>query len=149
VAAGGVVEHRLEGYWRDVGTIAAFHRAHMELTAPDPPVTLDDPDWPFLTSDISVGPARVAATARVAESLLGPGVDVAGTIEGSVLGRDVTVEEGAVVRRSVVLDGAVVRTGAEVIDAIVDAGVVIDSGTVGERYESGIAVYSPGAPVRP
>jgi glucose-1-phosphate adenylyltransferase len=149
VAGGGVVEHRLEGYWRDVGTIAAFHRAHMELTAPDPPVTLDDPDWPFLTSDVSVGPARVAATARVAASLLGPGVDVAGTVEGSVLGRDVTVEEGAVVRRSVLLDGAVVRAGAEIVDAIVDVGVVIDSGTVGEPYESGIAVYAPGAPVRP
>ena len=90
---------------------AAFHRAHMELTAPDLPITLDDPDWPFLTSDVSVGPARVPATARVAESLPGPGVDLAGTVEGSVLGRHVTVEEGAVVRRSVVLDGAVVRGG--------------------------------------
>jgi ADP-glucose pyrophosphorylase len=41
-----------------VGTIAAFHRAHMELTAPDPPITLDDPDWPFLTAtSASVPPA--------------------------------------------------------------------------------------------
>jgi glucose-1-phosphate adenylyltransferase len=66
-----------------------------------------------------------------------------------VLGRHVTVDEGAVVRRSVVLDGAVVRAGAEVVDAIVDAGVVIGPGTVGERYESDVAVYAPGAPVRP
>jgi ADP-glucose pyrophosphorylase len=65
------------------------------------------------------------------------------------LGRHVTVDEGAVVRRSVVLDGAVVRAGAEVVDAIVDVGVVIDAAKVGERYESGIAVYAPGAPVRP
>jgi glucose-1-phosphate adenylyltransferase len=128
---------------------AAFHRAHMELTAPDPPITLDDPAWPFLTSDVSVGPARVAATARVAESLLGPGVDVAGTVEGSVLGRHVTVEEGAggAAQRRARRGGGAGR--AEVVDAIVDVGVVIDPGTVGERYESDVAVYAPGAPVRP
>src|SRR4029450_3084032 len=53
-------------------------------------VTLDDPDWPFLTSDVSVGPARVAATARVAESLLGPGGDGAGARggRGAAGGRD-------------------------------------------------------------
>lgn len=142
VADGRVVEHRLEGYWRDVGTLAAFHRAHMELVAPDPPLVLDDPDWPFLTGSISAGPARVAATARVAECLLSPGVDVAGTVEASVLGRDVVVEEGATVRRSVVLDGAVVRTGAEVVDAIVDVGYTVERGSTGDKDDSGVAIHT-------
>lgn len=142
VGGGRVVEHRLDGYWRDVGTLGAFHRAHMELVAPDPPLVLDDPDWPFLTGSISAGPARVAATARVAASLLSPGVDVAGTVEGSVLGRDVVVEEGATVRRSVVLDGAVVRGGAEVVDAIVDVGVTVEPASRGDEDESGVVIHA-------
>jgi glucose-1-phosphate adenylyltransferase len=142
VAKGRVVEHRLEGYWRDVGTIGAFHRAHRELVAADPPLVLDDPGWPFLTGSISAGPARVARTARVSESLLSPGVDVAGTVEGSVLGRDTVVEEGAVVRRSVVLDRAIVRSGAEVVDAIVDVGVTVAPGDAGERDDSGVVIHA-------
>ena len=98
IATGDVVEHRHDGYWRDVGTIGAYHRAHMELVADDPPLRLDDPRWPLLTGSIIGGPARVAAGADLAQSLLSPGVVVHGTVERSVLGRDVVVEAGAVRR---------------------------------------------------
>jgi glucose-1-phosphate adenylyltransferase len=142
VASGDAVEHRFEGYWRDVGTIAAFHRAHMELTGDAPPLGLDDPEWPFLTGAIASGPARVAGGAVVARSLLSPGVRVAGEVEGSVLGRGVVIEPGATVLRSVVLDDAVVRAGARVVDAIVDVGAEVDAGATGRRDESGVTMHT-------
>lgn len=144
VAEGRAVDHHLDGYWRDLGTISAFHRAHMELLGDDPAVDLDDPDWPFLTGSIASGPARVAASGSVVDSLLSPGVRAAGTVDTSVLGRNVVVERGAVVRRSVVLDGAVVRAGATVVDAIVDVGAEIDGRTSGDLDDSGITVYPGG-----
>ena len=144
VAEGRAFDHHLDGYWRDLGTIAAFHQAHMELTGDDPAVELDDPDWPFLTGSIAGGPARVTPSASVVGSLLSPGVRAAGTVDTSVLGRNVVVERDAVVRRSVVLDGAVVRAGANVVDAIVDVGAEVDGGTAGELDDSGITIY-PGA----
>ena len=147
VAAGGVVEHRHDGYWRDVGTIAAYHRAHMELVADDPPLRLDDPDWPLLTGSIIGGPARVDAGAELADSLLSPGVVVQGTVERSVLGRDVTVEAGAVVRASVVLDGATVRTGAVVEQAIVDLGMTVDAHDRGQHDDSGITLFTHEQPM--
>ncbi len=148
VDEGLAVEHRLAGYWRDVGTIAAFHAAHMELVGDDPPLDLDDPAWPTLTGSIASGPARVAASASIRSSLLGPGADVRGDVEGSVIGRDVTVEEGATVRDAVVLDGAVIRTGATVADAIVDAGAEVGPATEGDADPSGITIYSPAAAPR-
>ena len=116
VADGGVVEHRLDGYWRDVGTINSYHRAHMELVGDDPPLHLDDPAWPLLTGSIVGGPARIGPGAEAVSSLLSPGVVVDGVVESSVLGRNVVVEAGAVVRASVVLDDAVIRAGAVVAD---------------------------------
>ncbi|HEX5366979.1 MAG TPA: sugar phosphate nucleotidyltransferase [Acidimicrobiales bacterium] len=142
VADGLAVEHRMTGYWRDVGTIAAFHRAHMELTGDDPAIELDDPTWPFLTGSISSGPARVAASATVVRSLLSPGVRVEGVVEGSVLGRNVVVEGGATVYDSVVLDDAVVRAGARVRGAIVDVGAEVGEGSAGEADDSGVVVYT-------
>ncbi len=137
-----LVEHLLVGYWRDVGTIGAYHRAHMELLGDDVPLSLDDPAWPFLTGSVIGGPARVGSGATVDRSLLAPGVLVAGAVADSVLGRNVRVERGATVRGSVVLDDAVIRAGAVVEQAIVNGGVTVhpsQTGTIDEP--SGIAVY--------
>ncbi len=43
-AEGRVREHRFGGYWRDVGTVAAYWQAHSDLLAEVPPLDLDDPD---------------------------------------------------------------------------------------------------------
>ena len=134
VDAGRARAHPFTDYWRDVGTIEAFHEAHMEQLEHPPPIDLDDPAWPVLTHAASRREsARVVQGARVEKSLLATAATVAGTVERSVIGRGATVEEGAVVRDSVVLPGAVVRSGATVERAIVDDFVRVGEGVhVGE-----------------
>jgi glucose-1-phosphate adenylyltransferase len=126
--------HRFDGYWRDVGTIGAFHAAHMEQLEHPPPIDLDDPDWPILTHAAARrASAHLLPGARVEQSMLATAATIAGTVEGSVIGRGAVVEDGAVVRDSVVLPGAVVRSGATVQRAIVDDLVQVEGGvTVGE-----------------
>jgi glucose-1-phosphate adenylyltransferase len=64
----------------------------------------------------------VRSTARVSDSLLSPGCDVAGRVEGSVLGPGVVVEKGARVVDSVLFEDVVVRAGAVVQTSVVDVG---------------------------
>ena len=143
VADGRAFEHRMHGYWRDIGTIGAYHRAHMELVADEPPLRVDDPAWPLITGSITGGPAHVMSSAEVHSSLLGPGALVAGTVHDSVVGRRAVVEAGALVRTSVILDGAVVRAGATVDGAIVDVATTVDMHDTGDRDDdSGVTVYS-------
>jgi glucose-1-phosphate adenylyltransferase len=124
VDAGGVREERFTGYWRDVGTVDAYWASHMDLLTDEPPLDLDDRDWPILTkAPTTRASAAVRRGAEVADSLLGPGATVAGTVERSVVGREAVVEAGAVVRESVLLPGATVRAGATVVRAVVDDGV--------------------------
>jgi glucose-1-phosphate adenylyltransferase len=126
VDAGGAREHRFEGFWRDVGTIASYWTTHQELVDAEPPITLDDPEWPILTHAMAHrASARIGRTAEIRESLVAPGAHVAGSVERSVIGRGAVIEEGAVLRGAVVLPGAVVRAGARVEDAIVDDRVEI------------------------
>ena len=134
VDAGRARAHPFTDYWRDVGTIEAFHETHMEQLEHPPPIDLDDPAWPVLTHAASRREsARVVEGARVEKSLLATAATVAGTVERSVIGRGATVEEGAVVRDSVVLPGAVVRSGATVERAIVDDCVRVGKGVrIGE-----------------
>jgi glucose-1-phosphate adenylyltransferase len=134
VEAGAARESRFEGYWRDVGTVDAYWEAHQDLLGDDPPFDLDDRDWPILTKAATTrASALVRRGAEVADCLLGPGADVGGSVERSVVGREAVVEPGATVRESVLLPGAVVRKGATVIRAVLDDHVEVRGGaTVGE-----------------
>lgn len=134
VAEGNVREFRLEGYWRDVGTIESYWEAHQDLLNLEPGLVLDDPGWPILTYGTQRLPARIEGEARIVDSLIAPGCRIAGRVERSVLAPGVVVEDGAEVRGSVLLDGVVVEKGATVDRAILDSGVRVGAGaSVGER----------------
>ncbi len=130
VGEGRVFEYRLDGYWRDVGTIDSYWRAHMELLSPEPELDLDDPGWPILTLGGQRPAAHILESARNDNSLVSSGCKVAGTVVNSVLGRGVIVEAGAQVRNSVLLHDSVIERGATVETAIVDAGARIGSGAM-------------------
>jgi glucose-1-phosphate adenylyltransferase len=124
---------RHEGYWRDVGTVPSYWEGHMDLlrddlAGPGGPLSLDDPRWPLRTGAMLQMPARLARTARVDAALVSPGCHVAGTVERSVLGPGVVVEEGAEVRDSVLLRAGVVRRGARVRRAVLDTHVEVGEG---------------------
>ena len=130
VAHRTVVEHRLDGYWIDMGTLQAYWTAHLQLLDGDGAV-LDDSGWPILSAQPQLLPARVAASADVHRSLLAAGSQVHGTVEHSVLGPGVVVEEGATVRDSVLLDGVRVSAGATLHNVVADTGAEIPGGEHG------------------
>ena len=129
---GKAYEYRLDGYWKDVGTISAYWGSHMDLLDPEPRPDLDDMEWPILTQAVQRPPAHVYETARIQNSLVSPGCIVRGEVTSSVLSSGVVVEEGAVVRSSVLLENSVVCRGATLEHAIVDESARIGEGaTVG------------------
>jgi glucose-1-phosphate adenylyltransferase len=129
VDRGKVYTHDIGGYWRDVGRPVAYLAAHRDLLAGRIDV-FDHPERPVLTMSTGRLPARVDAGAAIANSLLGAGSRVSGTVQGSVLGTDVVVHRGAVVRNSVLFDGVVVHAGARVETAILDEDVQVRAGAV-------------------
>ena len=140
-----VVEHRLEGYWRDMGTPASYHQAHMDLLDGHGMV-FDDPAWPVLSATPRRLPAFVGAAAKVETSLLAPGARIEGDVSRSVVGPDCDVEAGAEVHGCVLLDGVRVRSGARLRNMVVDSGAVVGGATdldgATEDPETGIAVVT-------
>lgn len=144
VARGKVREHRLEGYWRDIGTIEAFHRAHREILD-GTGLRLDAAGWPLLTNPPVAPPARIEESARVSRSLLSPGVRVAGEVTGSVLGPGTVVEAGATVRDSILFGEVTVPAGVVLDTVIADVAAAIPDGeTKGDAdAEDGIEILIP------
>ncbi len=122
---GTVVDHEHRGHWRDLGTPQSYLDGQLELLKDRPPLAMDEPEWPILTSMPTRAPARVRRGAELDRTWLSPGADIAGTVVDSVIGPGVRVEAGAEVRHSVIMGDAVIRTGSRVSRSVVSDFAVI------------------------
>jgi glucose-1-phosphate adenylyltransferase len=121
-------------YWRDVGTLDAYYEAHMDLVAVEPMFNLYNQEWPILTWNEALPPAKFVfedgdRTGRAMDSMVCAGVVVSGGIvRHSILSPGVRVHSQAEVNSSVLLNGVEVGRGAIVRHAIVDKNVLIPDG---------------------
>ena len=128
--------YRFAGYWRDVGTIDSLWEANMDLLDPRVPMDLYDPSWKIYSRNPCMPPHYIARGAKVQNSMVSEGCEIAGNVDFSILFAGVKVAENAVVDSSILMPGAVVEEGAEVHFAIVAENAVIRRGAyVGERPE--------------
>jgi glucose-1-phosphate adenylyltransferase len=125
-------------YWRDIGTLGAYWRAHMELLGSAPLMTLDDPSWPIARVAappcIITAPTATAAGGTVEDSLVASKCSIGGQVVHSVLSEGAEVARGARVTESVVLPGAVIGAGSRLRGVIVDSGYRVPDGTLLERF---------------
>ena len=128
--------YRFAGYWRDVGTIDSLWEANMDLLDPKVPMDLYDPSWKIYSRNPCMPPHYIAPGAKVQNSMVSEGCEIAGHVDFSILFSGVHVAKNAVVDSSILMPGAVVEEGAEVHFAIVAENAVIRRGAyVGERPE--------------
>jgi glucose-1-phosphate adenylyltransferase len=120
---------RDKAYWRDVGTLDAYHEAHMDLVSIDPVFNLYNMDWPIWTYPVQMPGAKFTMKGVAVDSIVSPGCVVSGgSIESSVLSPNVRVHEDAKVDHSVILSHAVIGRNAVVHRAILDKNVVVPDG---------------------
>lgn len=127
-------------YWRDVGTIEAYYRANMELLAENPPLRLDDRDWPVFTYQPQAPPARFVGSDehnRMDNVMLSGGCVVnRSTLADTIMFSNVQVDRGCTISGSLLLPGCRIGEGCRLRNVIVDNGCFIPPGTViGENPE--------------
>jgi glucose-1-phosphate adenylyltransferase len=125
---------RDRGYWRDVGTLDAYHDAHMDLTSVIPAFSLYNAEWPILSWPEPLPPAKFVfeeqgRTGAAIDSLVCAGVIVSGgRVRRSILSPGVRVHSYADVESSVLLHGVEVGRDAVVRNAILDKQVQVGPG---------------------
>ena len=120
---------RDKAYWRDVGTLDAYHEAHMDLVSVDPVFNLYNMDWPIWTYPVQMPGAKFTLNGVARDSIVSPGCVVSGgSIESSVLSPNIEVHDGATVEDSVILSHAVIGRNAVIRRAILDKNVHIPEG---------------------
>ena len=131
--------YEYNSYWKDVGTLQSYWDANMELIDLVPVFNLYEEYWPIYTNGDSVAPQYIAKDALVERCIIGEGCEIYGTVRNSVIGSDVTIEEGACVEGCIIMGRSVIKKGCRIEKAIIAEDCVIGEGCVlgeGEFKES-------------
>ena len=119
-------------YWRDIGLLDAYFKAHSDLLGATPTFDLFDRDWPMRGRPQLLPPSRYitspGACLAVGDSLIASGCIIEGTVNRAVLSPGVRIGRGATVEEAILWDGVEIGPGATVKRAIIEDGVKIPAG---------------------
>jgi glucose-1-phosphate adenylyltransferase len=122
-----IYTYTFDSYWRDIGTVASYWQANMDMISM-PQSFLYDVNWPIYTKELETPPSRISDRANVVDCLLATGCIIEGHVEHSILSPRVRIARGAVVRDSVLMSDTVIGRDSVVDRAILDEGVIVEEG---------------------
>ena len=104
IAAHRVQAHLFDGYWEDIGTVGAFHKANIDLTRDNPPFDFTFGDNPIYTRPRYLPCSRLSG-ATVTDSLISDGCVIGknSVIENSVIGVRAQIAENVTIRNSYIM----------------------------------------------
>lgn len=140
------------GYWKDVGTVASYWMANMDLIQTVPDFNLYENFNKIYTDSDHQPPLYTGQNSEIKVSIISEGCEVLGKVYNSILGPEVIIEEGAVVRDSILMKGCYIGKGTVIERCIIDTECTIGDGAyigIGENipnsyrpniYDTGITV---------
>ncbi|MBR3160029.1 MAG: glucose-1-phosphate adenylyltransferase subunit GlgD [Atopobiaceae bacterium] len=125
-----VMINEFDGYMKPIFDKASYFKANIDLLDPE---VLDElapqGNREIKTKAHDNPPAKYEPGCKVTNALIASGDRIYGTVENSILGRNVIVEPGASVRNAVIMQGVIIKTGAKIENAIIDKANVVPAGT--------------------
>ena len=99
-----VQAHIFDGYWEDIGTVAAYYRELLALTDLTPRFDLFNPTRPIFTRPRYLPPSRLLGKVAIERSLVADGCVLRDcTVEHCVIGIRARVAAGARIKDSIIL----------------------------------------------
>jgi len=121
----GVYAYEYDGYWRDVGTVESYWKAHMDLLNHDNELGLHDSNWPIFSKTPNLAPHHILPGAKVKNSWLNEGSMIFGEITDSIIGHRCVIERGASVNKCVVMSKATIGSYSSINYAIIGDEVLL------------------------
>jgi glucose-1-phosphate adenylyltransferase len=135
IKTGNVQAFLFDGYWEDIGTISAFYRANLDLTAKIPKFNLFDAEAPVFTRARYLPPSKVEDS-QIRDSILSDGCIITGAaITNSVIGLRSRISKGVLIDSSFLMGADYYQTLEEMRDNLVTGlpRVGIGEGTIINR----------------
>lgn len=129
--------YRYDGWYAYIGTLESYFRTSMELLTPEARHGLfGAEDRKIYTKIRNSAPTKYCDGAEVKNSLLADGCVIEGTVENSILFRDVHVGRGTVVKNCVILQNTDIGDNVQLNCVITDKDVRIKDGRILSGHET-------------
>lgn len=115
----------VRGFVACINSLEEYYRWSMSLRDRSVANGLFKPGWPIYTQTNDSSPTRFSKDADVKGSVIANGCVIEGTVSGSIVGRNVTIQKGAVVKDSIILSDAFIGEGAKLDHVVVDKYAII------------------------
>ena len=120
-----ISSYEFSGFVVSILSSVDYFAKSFELLAYENRAKLFLEDWPIYTTTHNTPPALYGEHANVINSIIGNGAIIKGTVENSIVSRDVVIEEGAVVRNCVLFTKTHVHKNVEMEFVLADKNVDI------------------------
>jgi len=127
-----LIAYEFKGYWKDVGTLASYWEANMELIDIIPEFNLYEEFWRIYTHSDIIPPQYVSEESTIERSIIGDGTEVYGEVYNSVIGAGVVIGRGSVIRDSIIMKEVVVGAGCTI-----DKAIIAESACIGDNVVMG------------
>ncbi len=111
---------KYDGFAEKIDSVEAFFNVNRELLNPNVRKELFCQGREILTKVHDEVPTFFSDTSEVKNSMLADGCIIEGTVENSIIFRNVKIKKGAIVRNSIIMQGTVIGEGAELEYCITD-----------------------------
>ena len=119
-----IYAYKMEGYWSNIASVDSYYRTNMDFLKPDVRAYFaQDPQVYSKVDDLP--PAKYNPGAVVRNSLVASGCILNGTVENSLLFKDVYVGNNCVIKNSIVLNNVYIGDNTVLENCIVESRDVI------------------------
>lgn len=125
-----VYAYEVKGYCKVINNINDYYNFNMDLLNDNVREELFLNGTEILTRVKDSVPSFYGENANVLNSVLGDGCIINGTVENSVISRDVVVEEGAIIRNSIIMSKCVIGKNSNINNTIMDRYSTAKEGTI-------------------
>ena len=130
--------YEYNGYWKDVGTLASYWQANMELIDIVPEFNLYEEYWKIYTNSSLLPPQYVAEDALINRSIICNGSEIYGQVHNCIIGSGVIIGKGAVVRDSIIMKDTVIGD-----NCVIDKAIIAEAVEIGNHAVLGIGAEVP------
>ncbi len=122
------MDYEEKGYWRDVGTIASYFEAHMDMLGDKPLFEVNNKSWPIHPSSYE-GPSAKILGGEIINSIVAEGTIIhKAKIKNSIIRSGVVIEDNAEIEDCIIMDHSVLKRNCRLRRVIVDKLNVISEG---------------------
>lgn len=118
--------YEFNGYWKDVGTLASYWQANMELIDIVPEFNLYEEYWRIFTKSEILPPQYFSESSVIEKSIVGEGSEIYGRVYNSVIGCGVVIEEGSEIRDSIIMNHVTIGKNCRINKSIVAEDTIIE-----------------------